>query len=419
MMIMRNLRCGIGGGDECRVIAEQAGGAAGASQDFAATGETSAQAWVHAPEALICAVLRGEAPAWPEGAPADLAERVIEGSRAHGVHALVHQHAGALPGWPLAVVDALRRDAIREAASEILRQQVAAEVLEALAEAGIGAVVFKGTALAYSLFPDPALRARCDTDVLVPEESRRQAIEVLAGIGFRRVLTMGEFASYQACLTREEVGGHTIDLHWRINNSELLARIFSYPELRTGAVPLPGLSPRALGAKPVHGLLIACMHRAKSLPHPPSGFGPDFLGAERLIWLYDMHLLAGQLGPGAWDELVVLSSRKGFRAVCLEALRQTRACFGTGIPDAVLEQLAIPGPQELSAVYARAGRMRRRWLDLLAYGGLRDKLRFAGEFAFPPAEYMRERFPNAKPDWLAWRYVLRAWAGLRRGGSRG
>ena len=75
IMIMRSLRCGIGEGNECRVISEQAVRAASTSQDSAATREASAKAWVK--EALICAVLPGGAPVWPERATADLGRRVI------------------------------------------------------------------------------------------------------------------------------------------------------------------------------------------------------------------------------------------------------------------------------------------------------------------------------------------------------
>ncbi len=294
------------------------------------------------------------------------------------------------------------------------RVSYVAEVLGALAGAGIEGVLIKGTALAYSLYPDPGLRTRADTDLLVPVRQRRRALDVLTGLGFSRVLELGELTSYQACLTREGVGGHSIDLHWQISNSELLARLFSYQELRAGAASLPRLAPQALGISPVHALLIAAMHRAKHEQAPYFCDGQAHHSGDRLIWLYDIHLLAMALTAAQWDGFSTLAARKGLRAICLDGIEQARRCFATPVPAQVLAALADPGPLEPAAAYLRARHLRRRWLDLLAYDGWLRKFRFARDLAFPPAVYMRERFPHARPDWLPWLYLRRALGGLRR-----
>jgi hypothetical protein len=222
--------------------------------------------------------------------------------------------------------------------------------------------------------------------------------------------------SYQACLTREVAGGgeHTLDLHWKINNSELLSRLFSYEELREAALPLPGLSPHALGAGPVHALLIACMHRAGHKQAPYFVDGVAHYSGDRLIWLYDIHLLALALSAAQWDEFLRLAGQKGLRAVCLEGIEQTRSRLATPVPQQVLDELGRPGSPEPAAQYLDARHLKRRWLDLCAHEGLAGKLRFARELAFPPAAYMRERFPHARPNWLPWLYILRGLGGLRR-----
>ncbi len=365
-------------------------------------------------DSLLCAALRGEMPAWPDTHDVGLVDAVVERSSYHGVQGLLYVRLQAVAGWPTTLIQTLRQQVIRGTALELLRRQVVADVLATLAGAGVEPLLFKGTALAYSLYDDPAWRPRCDTDLIVPADQRERAMEVLATLGYVRVLELGELASYQACMTRDGAGAHTLDLHWKINNSELFSRLFGYQELRAAAEPLPALAPQALGANPVHALLIACMHRAAHVQAPYVVDGVVHYGGDRLIWLYDIHLLATSFLQPQWGELLDLARRKGFRSVCLEGIEQTRLHLGTLVPPEVLEELGREGPVEPTAAYLKAGHLRRRWLDLWAYKGVREKLRFARELAFPPAAYMRERFPRARLDWLPWLYVRRAIGGMRR-----
>jgi len=367
-------------------------------------------------ESLMCAVLRGEHPAWPDADDAGLVDAFLNRSEYHGVQALLHEHLHDASGWPPALLGALHRQAIAGTMWELRHQQVVAEMLATLAQIGIEPVRFEGTVLAYSLYPNPALRTRGDTDLIVATEERTRVTDALAGLGFAHTLELGELMSYQACLTREVVGGgeHTVDLHWKINNSELLSRLFSYDELRRAAVPLPGLSPHALGAGPVHALLIACMHRAGHKQAPYYVDGVAHYSGDRLIWLYDIHLLALALSPVQWTEFLGLAGQKGLRAVCMEGISQTQRCFSTPVPQDVMVGLAQPGPLEPAAEYLNALHLRRRWLDLCAHDGLGTKLRFVRELVFPPAAYMRDRFPDASLKWLPWLYVLRTLGGLRR-----
>ena len=344
-------------------------------------------------------------------------DAIVERSGYHGVQGLLYARLQTVAGWPATLIQTLRQQVIRGTALELLRRQVVADVLATLAGAGVESVLFKGTALAYSLYDDPASRPRCDTDLIVPADQRERAMEALATLGYARVLELGELASYQACLIREGAGAHTLDLHWKINNSELFSRLFGYRELRAAAEPLPALAPQALGANPVHALLIACMHRAAHRQAPYVVDGVAHYGGDRLIWFYDIHLLAMSFLHPQWEELLALARRKGFRSVCLEGIEQTRLHLGTPVPPEVLEELRRKGPVEPTAAYLKAGHLRRRWLDLRAYEGVRERLRFARELAFPPAAYMRERFPRARLDWLPWLYVRRAVGGMRRRGG--
>ena len=297
---------------------------------------------------------------------------------------------------------------------EMRHQQVLARTLASLHLIGIQPVLIKGTALAYSLYGDPAWRVRGDTDLIIPAADRAAAHDALIALGYvRSVGVSGELVSYQASYTAHEADGsqHTLDLHWKINNSELLARLFTYEELRRDATPLAGLSAHALGPSHVQSLLLACMHRSTHKQNPYYIGGTLHHEADRLIWLYDIHLLAQRFTHDDWNDLASLATQKGLRAVCLEGMSHARACFHTQYPQFVLDALARPGAIELPDRYLGGGRWRQQWMDLLAVEGLPNRGRLLRELAFPPADYMRARFGAASGP-LAWLYLRRAVNGV-------
>ena len=69
---------------------------------------------------------------------------------------------------------------------DMLRESELIAVLAAFAGAGIGTLLLKGAALAHSHYPEPALRTRCDADVLIRPADHDAAMHLLEGLGYRR-----------------------------------------------------------------------------------------------------------------------------------------------------------------------------------------------------------------------------------------
>jgi hypothetical protein len=90
-----------------------------------------------------------------------------------------------------------------------------------------------------------------------------------------------------------------------------LAGLFSYEELRARAQPLPELAPQAFAACPVDALLLACMHRCGHKQAPYYVDGVAHYSGDRLIWLYDIHLLAVKLTSVEWHQFIDRATRKG------------------------------------------------------------------------------------------------------------
>jgi hypothetical protein len=372
------------------------------------------------PDDLICSALRNEHPSWfCDLGDDDAIGALRQRAGMHGVEALLHSHLNST-AWPASLRQALRDVAVQQAMWELRHQQLLAQTLAALHGAGIEPVLIKGSALAYSLYLNPVLRTRGDTDLIIRTGDKQRVHDTLLALGYERHLGVsGEFVSYQASYTKVADGGsHTLDLHWKINNSELLSKLFTYDELRASAEPLPKLSSHAWGASRVHALLLACMHRSTHKQNPYYVDGVAVYEGNRLIWLYDIHLLAQCLTEQEWQQFCDFAQRKQLRAVCLDGMRQASGCFHTHYPEQVVAALARPGPPEAAARYLNGSKLQQQWMDFRALGGRLRQLRFLRELFFPATTYMRAKYAQSRAGWLPWLYAKRAASGASKALAR-
>jgi hypothetical protein len=330
----------------------------------------------------LAAVLRGESVSW--GAlgvePADFLAACAE----EDLTDLVHRRLAARPpaDWPQSVLGELERVAREDAAREALRRRELTAVLDALAASGIRPILIKGTPLAYTVYEEPSLRPRGDTDLLIRRDERESVRRVTGALGYEATnYSDGEFLFHQFEMAKDDAFGvpHALDFHWKISTESVFADLLVYEELAGASASVPALGASARGAGPVHALLLACVH--------PVMHHRDL---ERLIWLYDIHLLASRVTASALDGLARLAVRKGVAAICAHELELAHARLGTRVPEPVLRALAAAGPAEPSAAYLEP---ERRWSDELVSNvrGLTrwsDRLRLLREVAFPSPGYM-------------------------------
>jgi hypothetical protein len=365
---------------------------------------------------LISAVLRGEVVSWLSWS-AEREQAFLRRCEYHGVAALLVERCGQNTGCPQATREGVRRIALSQAIWELRHKHVLSQLIAALAKFNIAPIFFKGTALAYDLYENPVWRARSDTDLIVHPSDVATCREVLLSQGFKRGISIpGDLVSYQESWTLPGTAceEHSIDLHRRICNSELLSRLFSYEELRDSARPLPMLCPGALGAGHVHALLLACMHRVTHKGSPYYTHGVAHYSGNRLIWLYDIHLLARRLDLGQWDTFVRTARAKGLGTVCLDGFEAAASCFNTSIPETARVELARCPENRKVAAYFKRGSAYQQLTDFRAISGIYNKLRFISQTIFPHADYMRWKYPNARLSFLPVLYTRRVLAGLSK-----
>lgn len=363
-------------------------------------------------DALIGTLLRGEAPGVGVAGAID-AEAFVHVAALHRVLPLLDRRLVSMPAaFPPEVAAACHEAYVDNTVSEVLQRAELLRVLDAFAAAGLEPLLLKGGALAYAYYPDPALRFREDADLLVRESEVERAGAVLRSLGYAR--RMGPATALQSSWNFRDARGmyHHVDLHWRVNNSQLLGRVLAYDELRPRAVVVAALGPNALGLSPVDALLLACIHRAGHLMDAHFREDPAHPGGDRLIWFYDMRLIAAGFDRASWEAFLGAAEAKRIRAVCLDALSIARREVGAAIPDEVLLRLAAPGPAEPSAALLDGLPTTRLLAEMRATQGFSGRIAFLRALAFPSPAHLRQKYAAAAIRWLPWLYARRGLEGL-------
>jgi hypothetical protein len=346
----------------------------------------------------VAAVLRGDP---------DAAERLgfqpstefFEAADRHGVLLLVGRMLRDSK-WtntiPPVLGEALSSRARSEQSVELVRREELRRVVDALHGSGISSIVLKGAALAYTHYEFPHLRPRLDTDLLVAPDDRLRARDVLGRIGYTPANVVARDALFtEAMFHRKGIGTvqHVLDLHWRVISRPLFREVLPLDEIRSSVVTVPALGPAARTLDPVHALLLACMH-------PVAHHHSDW----RLIWLYDIALLADGLNAADWVRFRQLANARNVSFICKHAFELVARHLGERdwLRDSGV--MAIPDRrryEEPSAAYLEGRRSPRRdlLLDLHASRGLVAKSRLLLAHAFPDLKYMRAQSNTS--GWLA------------------
>jgi hypothetical protein len=288
--------------------------------------------------------------------------------------------------WLRTVRGALESDARAETAEELLRRRELVSVLEALAAEGIRPLLLKGTALAYSLYAEPAMRRCRDTDLLIRRDEENEVRRILTARGYAMPpWSGGDVLFCQFPLQKTDAYGlaHTLDFHWKVSTQSMFADLLAFDEIAAAATDLPALGPHARAAGPLHALLLACVHPVM-----------HHRNARSLVWIYDVHLLTAQLSAAQFDRFAELASEKQVAAICAHQLRLAARWMGSRLSDSAMRRLDAVGRTEPSAAYLRPDRGWGSELlsNLQGLASWRDRVRLLREVAFPSPAYVLKAY---------------------------
>jgi len=371
---------------------------------------------------LLAAALRDETAVWPfPRTDADSIEQVGAAAIVHGVSGLLFERIDRLADWPRQLVVRLGDYARAQAMWEMRHRQLLLELIQALDEQAIPCLFMKGTALAYDLYAQPATRSRGDTDLLVGERDAKRAKNLLASLGYSGETLGGvtsDFALQQTWTRALPDGAHSLDLHWQVMNAPSLKDVLCFEDCNANSRPLPRLSPGARTMDRARLLVHACLHRAMQ-NNAPYFVGMDtYFEPDRLIWTYDIHLLAKALGEDDWSQLCSLARWMGVSRPCLEGLLAAHARLGTEIPQAAIEALeASASKDRQSSYFIRSHALSRAWQDVRSVVGLSAKLRYMLSRVVTTEPFLRATYPQLADRPLPFLYGRRL-VDLVRGKAR-
>ncbi|MDX8409180.1 MAG: nucleotidyltransferase family protein [Mariprofundales bacterium] len=213
------------------------------------------------------------------------------------------------------------RNALREQTVECgMIRHAAHETLTLLHHAGIHAIMLRGLSLAETLYLRPSLRPQSDIDLLLKPEQMPATLAALETIGFTPI------NDWQPHLLAR--GDALIDLHDEPLGSN---RIHAWKQLTP-------LSSRTFFTEAK--LRDTTLHIPDTLQLPWLCFHATKHSFERLIWLYDIALLANHIShQQTWDATIATIHQLQLERPCYFSLRYCADRLNIELPDGVLSSI--------------------------------------------------------------------------------
>ncbi|MDX8391915.1 MAG: nucleotidyltransferase family protein [Mariprofundaceae bacterium] len=246
------------------------------------------------------------APAWQEGVGACL------------WHSLQQHHKNLMPLRPH-VEQALRE----QTAHTLMLRSSSSKVLRLFSQHRIDVLILRGQAVAESLYTSPNLRPQTDIDLLIHESDADRVAAMLITAGFKQI-------PHQALLFVR--GAVMLDVHIEPLGIERIASWAMLTPLRAKDFFAASTDGEIAGqaarlVKPEIHLPYLCFHAMKH-------------SFERLIWLWDIALLARQVNQmQAWDDVLSGIKRLALERPCFYALSYANIHLAADLPPEILSTL--------------------------------------------------------------------------------
>jgi hypothetical protein len=339
------------------------------------------------------------------GEPAEISDALVDEAQAQGVEGLLARSPAAASAAPAVALRLKGMMAGYEVLSAV-RDSELARVLGQLSTVGVIPIVIKGSHLAHTIYPSPAMRPREDADFVIGEGEVGVTAAALEQIGYRRRLHVrGALILGQCHFQRTDALGivHALDVHWRLAAPLVFRRVLPVETLRAAPRPNPARGANGWGPCPPHALTIACVHLiAHHRAYP------------LLMWRYDLARLVAALDDREVGTFLETARSGGLGAVCASALDMAREYFDGPALAALAATCHVqagsgrePSARLLSAVRP----IDELWLDLQVCEGPRERMALLREHLWPDAAYMRG---TTARGWLPAAYARRAVLGVRK-----
>jgi len=280
-------------------------------------------------------------------------------------------------------------------------------IQDAFEKQGIRSLVFKGLALAWTVYPDFATRPSGDIDLLVKPELFLKAREVLIQIGygynFKRFEMFKEICKAEEFVHQKDAKKPlTIDLHWNLLHYYGIQRDNGFENVfaRTADVEMPGLKFQTLDR--VDALIYSALHLM--LNHPE---------CRRLIWICDIAFLAQKMVENQeWEVLKKRTAALKADLAVENSLKLARMWSNLQLPEGYRDFGAWLKPTsaqktEMTFAENKKGPDIRLKGFLAVIASTPNKIPYLFKLIFPSVKYMRMVYPPSKACLFPLSYIRR------------
>lgn len=299
-------------------------------------------------------------------------------SKVHCVEQLLTSQLqkGYLTGIGKALKSELFSNSHQQAAKDLILNAESKKLVSLLAANDIPFLLLKGTPIAHLYYENTYQRPRCDTDIYLDEVNLDRTIQLLASNDYQ-LSGLGErkHSSKQFVAIKTSFQSSTVhfDMHWKLSNRVMFRSTLPFEESLKTAQPVPTLGPKASTLSSIDLMIHACIHR---IAH---GRNTE---RNRLIWLYDIHLIAEAMSESELDRFLRTAQQKHVACLCADALSVCENIFKTRLPIGFVKTLRSNSSNERSANLINASKIRWALADMQSLKGIRQKVVFAKELLF-------------------------------------
>ena len=361
----------------------------------------------------VKSILRDESPLAP-AATVEEWSSLLTFLRANWMVPFAYRKIGSLPQQcqpPAAITDEMRQAFLLSVVRSLHMERQLQEIMEAFQEQSVRVLVLRGPALAFSLYPDPSMRASSDLDLLVMPKNVVQARGILEGLGYTCMAKRFEVARdffREECFIDQKNSGNKfpVDLHWV--HWEL------HPFFKgSDKVEIEDLFQRAWKVE-TPTLTFKTLHPVDYLIHSAIHLVMIHRMEMRLSWIYDAALLAQHLQvPADWQTLQERSIAWRARLPLERCLKMAQVWAGLELPDGFEDFSTWPRPSEDEAdVWADT--MNHHWVTILLKRSLSSpslllkRIPSLLRLLFPHPDMVRLCYPTSS-NWLLPVSYVRRW----------
>jgi hypothetical protein len=359
---------------------------------------------------FVLSLLREEQPLLPQ-ATLDEWSKLLSNLRCHWIIPLIYwkiSHLSPELRPPGVICTRMQEIFLASHARYLSMERQLREVMDAFNKRGIDALLIKGPALAWTVYPDPATRPFADVDLLVRPDQYSKTKETLSQLGYRSQTDKFDifeelFNAESFVHSADSMKYFEIDVHWSLFQYHGLARKNGAEAVlwNTEKVETPTLSFETLDR--VNALICAAFHL---ILHHPNG--------ARLAWIGDIALLSQSLVyPEEWEVLRQRCQSLKLSLAVKEALKLAQMWYGLQIPERYIDLTKWLSPDDAEKTELAHAR-NEKGPDIRLKGYFADflssprKIQFLLKFLFPSPEYIRMTYPPSK-KWLLPLSYLRRW----------